>query len=303
MRQKELRTVVALTNGGTKASAGANTHAVALALTVGTKPLIDSDLDPLILSTNAHLTGRGTLRDLRDALKLQVDATYDVAFSIRDSLKRSLGRQYSPAWEGTGFNQSLEIPRSVAGLESISRSLKNYFVAHPELEVAEVATSVIAGAASDALVAAETAVTVQAAAVRTLLTARRQREKKMRQRLRGIAEELNRVIGPLDARWEAFGLNQPGLQQVPDRPGKVIVVLQAGGAAAVKWQKTPRAGYYRLWLKVIGVDQEAIPVGSPMDVDFMIETMPSASQVEVSISAVNNGGESARSEVVLVITP
>ncbi len=124
----------------------------------------------------------------------------------------------------------------------------------------------------------------------------------MRLRLRGVVEELNRVLGPLDPRWEAFGLNQPGLKQVPERPGKVNVVVQAGGIAAVKWAKSARAEYYRIWLKVIGVDAEAVPVGSPADLDYTIENLPAGSQVEVSLSAVNNGGESARSEVVVVTT-
>ncbi len=183
------------------------------------------------------------------------------------------------------------------------RSFKTFLTANPQHEVADVATAALADAALTALTTARAAVTVKRGAVRTLLGTRKQREKVLRARIRGVVEELKRVIGPIDGRWDSFGLNQPGLQQVPDRPRKVTVVLQAGGAAAVKWAKTPRADYYRLWLKVIGVDEEAIPVGTRTDLDYAIETMPAASQVEVSLSAVNNGGESARSEVVVVVTP
>ncbi len=305
MKQKPLTSLESLNTAGVKASSGAALHAVPLGLTVGTKVLIDVDLLGLSTTTAAHLTGRTQLRDQYDLLVEKTTASYDTAIAIRDSLKRSLGRTCSPAWDGSGFNQSLQVPRSVGGLLLLLAALNNYLTEKPELEVENVATAALAGDMLTALTLASGAVTAKRSAVRTSLNARKLKQKKMRQRIRGVAEELNRVLGPLDARWEAFGLNQPGIQQAPDRPGKVTVVLQAGGAAAVKWQKTPRAEYYRLWLKVMGVDEEAIPVGSPTDLDYMIESMPTASgtQVEVSISAVNNGGESARSEVIVVITP
>ncbi len=301
MKQKLLTSLEALNAGGVKASSGAALHAVPLALTVGTKALIDADLNGLGMATAAHLTGRTQLRDQADVLVAQTSGAFDIAFTIRDSLKRSLGRSYSPAWDGSGFNQSLRVPRSVGGLLLLLPALNNYLTEKPELEVENVATAALAAGALAALTTASGAVTAKRSAARTLLNARRLKEKKMRLRLRGLAEELNRVLGPLDARWEAFGLNQPGIQQAPERPGKISVVVQAGGIAAVKWAKSARAEYYRLWLKVVGVDEKAIPVGSPADLDFALENLPVGAQVEISVSAVNNGGESARSEVVVVV--
>ncbi len=303
MQQKRNNKLADLISAGTKCSAGANTYSAALGLVVATKPLIDAAVNPVILTSATLQSGRIGLKDSQKLRNEKQDAAYDVAFGIRDSLKRKLGRKYSTEWSGTGFDSSLEIPRGVAALEQLLRTLNNFYTEDPTLEVPDVATALMAGEAADALTVAQTALTVKRGAVRALRTARKQKEKVLRARIRGVVEELNRALGPLDGRWDAFGLNQPGLQQVPERPRKVTVVMQAGGAAAVKWQKTPRAEYYRLWLKVIGVDEEAIPVGSPTDLDYMIESMPAASQVEVSISAANNGGESARSEVVVVITP
>ncbi len=305
MQQKRYNKLDDLISAGTKCSVGANTYATALGLVVATKPLIDGTVNPVILASATLQSGRILLKDSQKLRNEKQTAAYDVGFGIRDSLKRKLGRKYTTEWSGTGFDSSLQIPRSVASLEQLLRTLDNFYTEDPTKEVPEVATALIASEAADALTLAQTALTVQRSKVRALRTARKQKEKTLRARIRGVVEELNRALGPVDDRWDAFGLNQPGLQQAPDRPGKVNVVLQASGAAAVKWQKTPRAEYYRLWLKVIGVDEEAIPVGSPTDVDFMIESMPTASgsQVEVSISAVNNGGESARSEVVVVITP
>ncbi|MFN7141370.1 MAG: fibronectin type III domain-containing protein, partial [Limisphaerales bacterium] len=93
-----------------------------------------------------------------------------------------------------------------------------------------------------------------------------------------------------------------GLKQAPKKPENVSVVLEGETAASVKWSPAPRAQHYRVWVKVMGVDDEAKPVGRAGDCDFTIENLPPNAEVEVSISAVNTGGESGRSDVVLVAT-
>ncbi len=98
-------------------------------------------LNGLGVATAAHLSGRTQLRDQHDVLVAQTSAAFDTAFTIRDSLKRSLGRSYSPAWDGSGFNQSLRVPRSVGGLLLLLPALNNYLTEKPELEVKNVATA------------------------------------------------------------------------------------------------------------------------------------------------------------------
>lgn len=268
MKQASLTSLAALNSAGIKASSGAATHAVALGLTVGTKLLIDADLLGLSAATAAHLSGRTQLRDQYHLLKQKNKVAHETALAIRDSLKRKLGRSYSPAWEGTGFNQSLIVPRSAGGLLLLLAALKNYLTEKPEMEVPDVATAALAGEALAELTTASNAVTAKKSAVRTLLTTRKLKEKKMHQRIRGVVEELKRVLGPLDARWEAFGLNQPGIKQAPERPEKVTVVLRGAGVASVKWQGSARAEYYRLWMKIVGVDAQALPVATPADLEF-----------------------------------
>ncbi|MBA4149272.1 MAG: fibronectin type III domain-containing protein [Verrucomicrobia bacterium] len=301
MRQKAYNSVAALINAGTKLKAGAVTHATALGLTVGTEPLTNADLNGLTAATNAHLASQGVLRDRRTELQQAFNTAYNVAFNIRDTLKRALGRSYSPAWEGTGFSASLQIKQSVAGLEQQLRSMEGYLTDHAAIEVANVATAVLAADALAALTAANTAVTVQKGAVRGLLAARKLKEKTMRQRIRGVVVELDRVIGGLDGRWDSFGLNQPGIKQAPPKPVNVTVVVY-GTKAVIKWDKTARAQYHRVWLKIVGVDEMATPVGSPADNNFAVENLASNAQFELSVSALNNGGESARSAVVVFQT-
>jgi hypothetical protein len=256
----------------------------------------------LTVATDAYRQGRDALRVCRRTLEVKLTEAYEVAHSIRDTLKRSLGRKYSVAWEGTGLRGSLKVPRSVAALEYVLRSFGNYLADHPALEVPTVATAAIAASAMAALTTANTAMTVRKGAVRNLLSARKKAAKTMHLRIRGVVEELKRVIGPVDGRWESFGLNQPGLKQAPPAPENVSVTLVEEDAAMADWDPSPRAEHYRVWVKVIGVDEEARPVGRPADCDFSMEDLPKNAEVEVAISAVNEGGESLRSAVVVLKT-
>ncbi|MFN7141288.1 MAG: fibronectin type III domain-containing protein [Limisphaerales bacterium] len=53
-------------------------------------------------------------------------------------------------------------------------------------------------------------------------------------------------------------------------------------------------------MKVVGVDDEAKPVGRAGDCDFTIENLPPHFEIEVSVSAVNSGGEGPRSNFVVI---
>ena len=304
MKQKKLQTVAALVDAGNKASAGAAVHGAEMNLVVGCKALIDGDLNALTAAAKAHLHAFGELRRMRTALQRDKKAAYDLAFIVRDSLKRSLGRTYSSQWEGTGFTRSLKIPRSLAPLQQLLRLLKHYFTEQPEAEVPNVATAGMLGAALEALVASRGAVTVQQGKQRTLLAARRLAEKKMRLRFRGLAEELNRVVGPLDGRWESFGLNQPGIKQKPPVPQGITAVLAGSDHADVRWEPAPRAEYYRVWFRVKGAESgEFEAAGRPADPNFLLPHLSGGTEVEVAVSAVNNGGESALSEVKTLVVP
>lgn len=303
MQQIEHRTVASLLAGATQLSAGAAQHAATLGLVVGTKPLIDGEIHALTQAMNALREARQELRGLRNTHITSRKVAYDLASSIRDHLKRSFGRSYSPQWEGTGFSGSLKIPRKVSALEVLLAALKGFLAENPAYELPTIATAALAESAGNALTASRIAVQLKKAEVGGLLTARRQKEKVVRKRISWVVQELARVIGPIDDRWEAFGLNQPGLKQAPPSPQKVTAAVAPGGSLTVKWERAPRADYYRLWMKVVGVDEKLVPVQSPADLAYTLENVPGSREVEIAVSAVNNGGESALSAVISITTP
>ena len=97
-------------------------------------------------------------------------------------------------------------------------------------------------------------------------------------------------------------MNKPGALETPDEVENVLATLIGPTAAALKWGPTPRAQYYHVFKKVVGVDTEFILVGSPADLDFTLEGLPANSTVEIYVTAVNNGGESAISETITLVT-
>lgn len=269
---------------------------------MGTPAAIDLALDAVVQKRDAHALALSDLAEARKEVRTKMKATIDVLSGCRDLLKRSLGKQYSTAWTGTGFNYSLSMPRSQASTLNVAGTLKGFLVSHPAMEKADLMTAAIVGASADALSDAQDAVTLKKAAAGTALTERLEKEKALRQLLSWIVAELDRKLSATDDRWPAFGFNKPGLKATPAVPELLSAILFGTNAISVKWSAAARASHYRVWKKVIGADDEYVHVGSPADLDFTIEGLPSNSLVEVVVSAMNNGGESQFSTKIVVQT-
>ncbi|MFN7140419.1 MAG: fibronectin type III domain-containing protein [Limisphaerales bacterium] len=106
----------------------------------------------------------------------------------------------------------------------------------------------------------------------------------------------------MDSHWLSFGLNRPGAKQRPPTPQNVTAVLVGTNAIAVKWANTPRAERYRVWRRIVDQEPALVPIGSPADLDYTMEGLPSNSLIEIAVSAINNGGESATSTPIPVMT-
>jgi len=183
------------------------------------------------------------------------------------------------------------------------QALKTYFIDNPTQEIEALNVSAVrAGALITDLTNALAAVDQQKTKVRNLMTARDLSAKAVRGDMLSLVAELNRKLDPLAAEWEDFGLKRPGALAIPTVPSNVTAVVIGPNAVAVKWDQAERASHYRVWKRVVGVDDELIPSGSPADLDFALEGLPAGATIEIAVSAVNNGGESQKTEVVTVVT-
>jgi hypothetical protein len=272
-------------------------------LAQNTAPKILADTTSLATANDNYEQAKATLAQRQAVVNSVLKTSRDFLVLGRDVLKPTLGRSYSQAWTVTGFVHSLVVSKSAAPVQTQLRSFKSFFDSKPELQVdVKDITSARAEALGNSLSGAIDARNQQRSEVKTLLAARRTAQQTLRKRLRGTIHEVSQLIGLLDPRWLAFGLNQPGAEQTPEVPQGLTVTLFGPTAAAIKWTGAPRASYYRVWKKVAGVDTDFVRVGSPADRDFTLEELPSNKTVEIAVSAVNSGGESARSAVVTVVT-
>ncbi|MDB6026184.1 MAG: hypothetical protein JWM68_2407 [Verrucomicrobiales bacterium] len=247
--------------------------------------------------------GKALVPAMREALNVARLQARVFMLLTRDILKTVLGGEYSLVWDATGLVGSLEIPQSVDDLILLLETIVAYLTAHPNLEAPSLnVTAAHAQLLLTALSDARRAVDNQVIAVGNLIQVRDEKFLAVRKGLRGLIGELDAELDPLDLRWKAFGFNMPGAEETPEAVTGVTAVLIGPNAAAAKWKAPTRAQYYRVWRKVVGVDVEPVAVGSPADLDFTLENLPTASTVEIYISAVNNGGESQLSEKITIVT-
>jgi hypothetical protein len=285
------------------AAKAAAEYATDVVLQHNTQAMIESDIAAALVARKAVEDGVLERRARQAVLRSIAKTTRGFVMDTRDILRKYLGKKYSPAWTGTGFNSSLEVPRKADKLEPLVDSLHGYLVSHPDYanDKFEVTAERAESLFNDLLNARKNAKT-QVAAVETLRKALHAKSDALGERLHALFGELDQLLDPLDSRWVAFGFNKPGAKPTPDLPQNVTAILIGPNAVAVKWNSAARAEHYRVWKRVVGVDEEMVAVGSPADLDFTIEALPGGATIEIAVSAVNNGGESDKSTVVSVVT-
>ncbi len=303
MKQKEIKTIPTLLGSAGTIKAAAIAKGAGIPLLHNTAVNIGTDADALTTACTNHDAGKVVLANKRSALAAMIVTVRAFLMLGRDILKPVFGNEYSQAFDVLGLVGSIVIPRTTEELSLVLIKFKAYFTAHPEHEdESRNITAAQCQVLYDQLVAAQFNVNTQNDEVEALLNTRDQAAETMRNRIRGLIGELNNTLSPLDPRWLSFGLNMPGATETPDQIEHLQAMFIGPTGVALKWSASARAEYYRVFKKVIGVDEDYVAVGSPADLDFTIENLPANATVEIQVSAVNNGGESLRSPAVTVVT-
>jgi hypothetical protein len=305
MKQINPRTPPAALAACQQAAKGVGELSTELNLLHNTQVAINGDINAYLQARDAFNAGKVTLNGKRATVRSVTLTGRGFLKLARNVLTVRLGDKHSEAWNATGFVGSLALPRSAAAVQVCLQAVQRYLAANQDLQVQAGDVNVSSARAEslfDNLTTARAEVSAQVTTVGNLLDTRNAAVEQLRDRLRWLAEELGRLIGPLDRRWKTFGLNMPGADNVPGVPQNVLAVLIGPTAVSVKWEAAARAEHYRVWKKVIGVDEEFVHVGSPADLDFTMEALPNNATIAIAVSAVNNGGETALSTVVTVQT-
>ncbi|MDB6027902.1 MAG: hypothetical protein JWM68_4125 [Verrucomicrobiales bacterium] len=264
---------------------------------------IRDDIESLASSRDSHETAKTTLRLTQATVRELFETALESLTLARDIFKPRLGKQFGAPWSQLGMPDSLYFPRSAVALQPIVDSYATFLETNPSAEVPSlnITATYFATLFAD-LAAARSAVKSQELQVALTMQLRDEKAQQLRKRIRGVIDELHMLMEPLDPRWKTFGFNQPGAEQRPDAPENIQVVLVNETTAMIEIPSTPRASYYRVYKRVIGVDAEPVAIGSPSDTDFTQEDLPRKATVEFFVSAVNSGGESALSAPVTVVT-
>ena len=304
MKQNIVKSFGPLTNLGTNIVGGLTQLEEALGIVHVPKVKVETDLMALITGNTAYQNSRLLLSNRREALRVAAKDGREFIIVTRDMFKPRFGSQPSIDWLVLGFQpDSLAAPESPEDTKPVLRAIKTYLAANPTFELPALQiTAARAQALLDALNDAEVAMNIQDSTLGNLRDARETALNTLDGTIRSFIAELGVKLAPLDSRWKAFGLNIPGADETPDQVVGVKVTLIGPTAAAVKWEASPRAEYYRVWTKIHGTNGDYVAVGSPADLDFTIENLPANATIDIVITAVNNGGESPVSELITVTT-
>lgn len=287
----------------TKIMGALQQFAVSIGLLHVSKAIFEAAVNELLAARDAHESAKVVLATRRAALKVLMVSAQEFITGAREVMKRQFGKRYTQAWDAAGFRNSLRVPRKADELQAMVQSWKTFFTNNAALEVEVLDLS---AAYADTLltniIAAQTAINLQESAVNNLINIRNDKAEKLQHLVKTLFAELTVKLDPVAAEWLAFGFNKPGLKQTPAAPTGLAATLVSANVVSVKWNRSVRAEYYRVWLKVSGVDTEMVSVATPADRNFTIESLPPNAMVEIAVSAINNGGESAKSEIVTVQT-
>ncbi len=298
------KSIPELLNAAAEVKGAAENEALDVSLVVNTAANIGADTDALTTTRNNHEQGKVVLADCR-AVLLSVIMTVRLFLTLgRDMMKPIFGAVYSEAFDILGFtNDSIGVPFTAEELLPMLQAYKAFYLTNPSRENAPIGiTAAQAQLLYDQLNAAKNAVNAQKGIVQNLKDQRDEAASQLRKRLRDVIKELEMQLDPFDGRWLSFGFNIPGLQATPDAPSNLSAILIGPNAVALKWDAAARAEYYRVFKKLHGTDDDYVAVGSPADLDFSIENLPAHSTIEIVVTALNNGGESAYSEKTMITT-
>ncbi|MFN7139067.1 MAG: hypothetical protein ACK4UN_07000 [Limisphaerales bacterium] len=303
MKQNIPGTQMGLLGAANLAFEAATEHGTGMGLVHNNATKINQDRTAALAAMNAAEVAQELSREKQAELKEKVLDARVFAMLFRELYKPDLGRTHNPSWGLAGFGHGFMIPAQAHELETLMQRIKTFFTDDATREKTNNdMTAVKAEAHYTAVKNARVAVKAQFAAVGTARKVRTQKFNALRKRMMGLAKEMEQLISPTAELWTTFGLNKPGVKQRPPTPTGLTAVLIGNNAISMKWEPAARASHYRVWRRIVGVDVDLEPVGNPGDLDYTMEGLPSNALIEVAISAVNNGGESAKSTVVPVQT-
>ena len=276
---------------------GCHQHEVAIGIKQNTEAATRANITALAQAELQTGLKKAALSAAFDALKAADEAGEAVLIACKLRLQLMLGQRWSAAWEPTGFpTRSVAVPDSQDERFTLLDSLKNYFTEVPAHESADMgATAALCATAWTNLSNARQAVANAESAQTTAFANRTAAETALRKRVRGLIEELEKLISDDDPRWEDFGLNIPANPSAPEPVASLTLTPASANRIEVNWPYAVRALRYIIEIFIVGVDTEWRTAVNAKDLTAILKGFTAGQTVKVRIVAANDGGNAAPS--------
>ena len=241
------------------------------------------------------------LKDFSDgAVKTWLDG-------YRTILQGIHGKKADDGWVAAGFVPgSTSVPRTHAERQTLLGAARAYLAAHPTYEASlpQPVGTPLAITAAQALgwqtqmQTARTLVDTRTAEQATCKAVRDGDVDALFAEVSATIIELRGLLQDNDPRWEIFGLNVPANPSAPLGVSTLTVTAAGAGRELVAWSYAARADYYRLYLKRVGTDAQALNVADPRDLEHTLKNLTPGTTIEVYVVPTNGGGGGAASPTV-----
>lgn len=222
------------------------------------------------------------------------------------------GSKASSAWEAAGFPAgTTAVPRQHDLRDALLNAASAYLSLHPAHEAslpqlsgpALAITSAEATALHNAMQAAKTLIDTRQSAQAAAKLARDADVEALYQEVSGTIGELGDLLSVTDPRWELFGLNIPANPTAPLGVASLTLTEAGAGRLLAQWPYAVRAEYYRLFLKRVGIDEEAVNIADPKDLGYTLKDLAPGTTVEVHVVPMNDAGAGPASPTVTAVVP
>ena len=246
-------------------------------------------------------------KDARSALKTLSDGTVKTLLSAyRDVLERIHGKKHNAGWAAAGFTDVVSVPREHDKRQSLLAAMRSYLAANAGYEASLpqpggtplAVTAAAALALGTTFQAAFDLINSSEAEQANCKNARDADKKGLFDEVSGTIKELNGLLAADDPRWENFGLNIPANPNPPEPVTAVTLTAVGTGREELAWTAATRATYYRLFVKVDGVDTDFRFVKRDSDLDHTLTDLTPGTTISAYVIAANPGGEAIASPTV-----
>ena len=220
------------------------------------------------------------------------------------ALSLNFGDSFNSSWQQIGLVDSLAVPITHEGRTTVLHEAASYLKTHPAAAlpaqgITETALTELDTAYADALA------DVQDCESETT-EAREDFDSKMQAGqvvLRGLIKELALAMSPTDARWKAFGFNIPGYPAAPEQVLNLIVTPGVARSLMLNWDASVRGARYLVELLDAAPESEWTLMTTVAETSVTLMDLVPGANVQLRVTAANDGGEAVPSEPVQAQVP